>query len=86
MQNIKNLKKIINPNKNLVLVKLDFPKNIKQSKETKLYNRNLANKYKIKGFPTILILDSKGKLLDTTGYLPDGPVNYIKSLEKIINK
>ncbi len=72
--------------KNLVLVKLDFPKDIPQSKETKLYNRNLAKKYKIKGFPTILVLDSKGNLLETTGYLRGGPSNYIKNLERIINK
>ena len=72
--------------KNLVLVKLDFPRNIKQSKETKLYNRNLARKYEIKGFPTILVLDSKGKLLEKTGYLPGGPLKYIESLKRIIKK
>ena len=72
--------------KNLVLVKLDFPKNINQSIETKTYNRNLARKFQIKGFPTILILDSKGKLIETTGYLRGGPKNYIKNLEQIIKK
>lgn len=67
--------------KNLVLVKLDFPQKIKQSTEIKMYNNNLAQKYGIQGFPTILLFNSAGKLVLTTGYQPGGPKNYVEHLK-----
>ncbi len=68
----------------LVLVMLDFPKNIAQSEETQSYNRNLAQKYGIQGFPTILIFDSQGKLVGQTGYLPGGPEKYIENIKSYL--
>lgn len=65
---------------NLILVKLDFPRDIEQTTETKLYNNNLAQKFSVKGFPTILLFNSTGKLVLTTGYQPGGPVNYVNHL------
>jgi len=70
--------------KNLVLVKLDFPKDIQQTNATKLYNNNLAQKYGIEGFPTILILNSKGDLVAKTGYQPGGATNYVKHIESFL--
>lgn len=67
-------------NNNLILVKLDFPRDIEQTTETKLYNNNLAQKFGVKGFPTILLFNSTGKLVLTTGYQPGGPVNYVNHL------
>ena len=40
----------------LVLVELDFPRGKDQSAELKAQNKALAEKYGIRGFPTILIL------------------------------
>jgi len=68
----------------LVLVMLDFPRNIQQSAETQTYNRNLAEKYGIQGFPTILIFDSEGKLAGQTGYLPGGPEKYIQNIKSYL--
>jgi len=70
--------------KNLVLVMLDFPRSIEQSQETKMYNNTLAQKYGIQGFPTILILNSKGELVAKTGYQPGGPENYVKHIEAFL--
>lgn len=67
--------------KNLVLVKIDFPRNIEQSSETKLYNNTLAQRYGIQGFPTILLFNSAGKLVLTTGYQPGGAVSYVDHLK-----
>ena len=70
-------------NKNLVLVKFDFPQNVKQSQETQYYNRQMAQKFGIQGFPTIILLDSNGKVINYTGYQEGGAeayVNHIKSL------
>ena len=47
--------------KNFILVELDFPK---KDKELAKKNRPLAEKYKIEGYPTVILLDSKGKEFD----------------------
>lgn len=44
--------------KKFVLVELDFPKGDKELSEK---NQPLAEKYKIEGFPTVVLLDSEGK-------------------------
>ena len=66
---------------NLILVKIDFPQSIEQSAETKFYNRQLAQKFGIQGYPTILLLNSNGNLILTTGYQPGGCENYINHLK-----
>lgn len=44
--------------KKFVLVELDFPKGDKELSEK---NQPLAEKFKIEGFPTVVLLDSEGK-------------------------
>ena len=68
----------------LVLVMLDFPKDKPQSEETQAYNKNLAQKYGIQGFPTILIFNGDGKLVGQTGYLPGGPEKYIDNIKSYL--
>ncbi len=68
----------------LVLVMLDFPKNLPQSEETQAYNRNLAQKYGIQGFPTILIFNNQGKMVGQTGYLPGGPEKYVENIKSYL--
>lgn len=70
--------------KNLVLVKLDFPKNIEQTQETKSYNNMLAQKYGIQGFPTILIINSKGELIAKTGYQQGGAASYVNHIKSYL--
>ncbi len=72
--------------KNLVLVKLDFPKSIKQTDEQKKYNYGLAKKYGIRGFPTVILLNSSGKTVSQTGYVKGGPRNYVKHLKDLFAK
>ena len=66
---------------NLILVRLDFPRNIEQSAETKLYNNQLAQRYGVQGFPTVLLFNSQGQMVLQTGYLPGGPVTYVEHLK-----
>ena len=68
--------------KNLVLVKIDFPRNIEQSNATKFYNQKLANMYGVEGFPTIILLDKNGRGILKTGYIQGGVENYINQLEQ----
>lgn len=70
--------------KNLVLVRLDFPRNIQQSYETKMYNNTLAQRYGIQGFPTILVFNNQGQLVAKTGYQPGGAGNYVNHIQSFL--
>jgi len=70
--------------KKLILVELDFPRSIEQTTETKIYNNNLAQRFGVQGFPTILLFNSSGRLVLTTGYQPGGAVNYINHIKEYI--
>lgn len=70
--------------KNLVLVELDFPNAKKLPDEVKKQNDKLAKEYEIKGYPTIVVLDSEGKKVkEHVGYLPGGPDAMIAEIEKV---
>ncbi len=69
---------------NLILVKLDFPRNIPQTDEIKTYNNNLARKYGIKGFPTILLLNAEGQVIAQTGYQYGGAAKYVEHLQELL--
>ncbi len=72
--------------KRLALMMVDFPRRIKQSEKLKIQNRKLASRFKVRGFPTVLILTSDGKeLVGKTGYQTGGAEKYVKSLDNIIN-
>jgi|GEM_PF-592914 thiol-disulfide isomerase/thioredoxin len=71
---------------NLVLVKLDFPQKTQQSEEVKKYNRNLAQKYQIRGFPTIQLLTAEGEAIEQTGYREGGAEKYVQHLQNILAK
>lgn len=63
---------------NLVLVKLDFPRRTPQADVLKAQNKALAEKYGIEGFPTTVVLNSKGeKIGQYEGYMEGGPVAYL---------
>jgi protein disulfide-isomerase len=47
--------------KNLVLVEVDFPHRKAQSTETKRQNQQLAQRYQIEGFPTLVVLNGEGQ-------------------------
>lgn len=66
----------------LILVELDFPKKRKLAANVKSQNAMLAGKYKIEGYPTIIILDSSGSKIGELGYQEGGPGPFIASLDK----
>jgi thioredoxin-related protein len=69
--------------RNAVMVEVDFPQAKYQSDELKSANRQLAEKYHITGYPTIIVLNGDGQLIGTTGYVAGGPAAFIAELEKI---
>ena len=54
--------------KNLVLVEVDFPRRKKLSEEQKKANEALQEKYKIEGYPTLVVLNGDGKQVGKLGY------------------
>ena len=71
---------------NLVLLKLDFPRKKEMPAAEKAQNEKLAKKYRIEGYPTIIVLDSRGKKTGELGYEKGGAAAWIASLEKVIKK
>jgi len=69
--------------KNLIPVELDFPRKKEQSAELKAANKALAKEYGIRGYPTIIVLNSEGKKVGELGYMKGGPKAFIAELEKL---
>ena len=68
-----------------VLVEVDFPRdNSKLSEETKEQNKMLGEKYAVRGYPTILLVDAKGKPFGETGYQKGGPEKYVEHLDELL--
>jgi protein disulfide-isomerase len=69
--------------KNLVLVKVDFPRGKPQSATVKKQNETLAAKFKIEGYPTIVVLNGQGLQIGELGYQAGGVKPWIVELEKL---
>lgn len=69
--------------KNLVLLKLDFPKSKQLPVDEIRQNQLLAQTYQIQGYPTVIVLNSSGAKVGTLGYMRGGPSEFIASLDKI---
>jgi protein disulfide-isomerase len=72
--------------KNLVLLKIDFPKSISQSDTQKKLNNALAKQYNIDSFPTIVLTDFSGKEINRTGYQDGGALKYVNHLKGLLGK
>ncbi len=68
---------------NLVLVEVDFPQLKQLPPVTQKKHDELAKQYEIKGFPTVIVLDSEGKVLGRLGYMEGGPEAFIAAIEKL---
>ncbi len=67
-----------------VLVMIDFPRdNSAISEAVQKQNAELKEKFQIKGFPTILLLDAQGSPFAQTGYQPGGPEKYVAHLDEL---
>ena len=71
--------------KTFVPVFLDFPNDKSLVKEaTAKRNKELSEKYAIRGFPTVLLLDAKGEVLAQTGYRKGGPEEYLAHVKGLV--
>lgn len=80
-------------NKNLVLVELDFPRTKQIDRSLLRKNMELAEKFQVEAFPTIIVLNGDGKVVGSLSYdsgvPPDStkpvatPAAFIASVEKL---
>lgn len=68
------------------LVEVDFPQLKPLPQKKAEAHEALAKKYKIEGFPTVLVLDGSGKEIGRLGYVEGGPKAFIAELEKVAKK
>jgi len=72
---------------NLVLVEVDFPAQKPQSAELKAANKALQEKYKVTGYPTLVVLKPDGTVVwNQVGYLEGGPPAVIAKLDEARKK
>jgi len=70
---------------NLICVMVDFPRKKSQNKKLKEQNVELAKKYGVRGYPTVVILSPDGSLVGTTGYKEGGAQKYVDHLKEMID-
>lgn len=68
---------------NLVLVQVDFPRRRALQKNVQDQNNQLAGKFGVNGYPTIIILNGEGKQVGKLGYMPGGPAAFIAALNRL---
>jgi thioredoxin-related protein len=71
---------------NVILLELDYPQKKELPEALKKQNEELKGKYQIKGYPTVLFLDAKGKVIAQSGYKPGGPEAWIADAKKLLKK
>lgn len=70
----------------VVLLECDFPRSRSLPAEIVRQNEELADRYQIGGFPTILVLDDQGRVLATSGYQRGGAAKWITDLEEALRR
>jgi len=72
---------------NLVLVAVDYPRLKELPEKVTKQNERLMHQYSIGGFPTVILLNSDGKILGQLGgYAGEGPAEIIAWVEKLCGK
>lgn len=70
---------------NVVLLSLDFQQPSKLAASVQRQNQELAARHQIKGYPTVVILDSQENALGELGYMDD-PEKWIAKAQSFIQR
>ncbi len=68
---------------NLVLVQIDFPRKKPVTPRQKWENMKLEKFYGVKGYPSVIVLDSAGQLIARLAYAEGGPKAFIQRLSSL---
>jgi protein disulfide-isomerase len=69
-----------------IFVKLDSPRRSKISKSLEQQNTGLRAKYKVRGFPSVIIIDKNENIVASTGYREGGAEKYAEHLAQLTTK
>jgi thioredoxin-related protein len=69
---------------NLVLMLADFPKKKTLPKQESAQNQALRSEFKVRGYPTVVLLLPDGTEVARTGYKEGGAEAYVKHLEELL--
>jgi len=69
-----------------IFVYVDFPMKTPLTEQEKGQNEKLKEKYSIRSFPSLVVLDERERLIGQTGYRPGGGKQYAGHLLKMINE
>ena len=70
--------------KNAVLLIVDFPRRSKLKADVQKQNKELAAKYGVSGYPSVLIMDSEGNRIGKTGYFAGGPEKWVANVARTV--
>jgi protein disulfide-isomerase len=70
--------------KHLVMLELDFPRKKELPAKEKEQNEKLSEEFKVEGFPTVLLINARGKEIGRTGYQEGGPAKYVEHLKELL--
>jgi len=69
-------------NANFVLLEVDFPRRKAQTEQQRINNGILQNKYRIEGYPTLVVASDNGRPMHLLGYVEGGPSAFITELKR----
>jgi thioredoxin-related protein len=75
-----------NSNYNFLLCKLHFYQTQERSPEVIRQNEELATKFKVREFPTVVVLSPEGRELGRLGYIPGGVKAFAAEVNAIVSK
>lgn len=70
--------------KHLVMLEVDFPRKKQLPPKEKEQNDKLSEEFKVDGFPSILLLNARGKEIGRTSYQEGGPAKYVEHLKNLV--
>jgi thioredoxin-related protein len=69
--------------RNLVLLRIDFPRTAKQPEKIAEQNRLLAEAHGVRGYPTVIFINPRGQKFGEAKYMKGGPEAFIQSLDQL---
>lgn len=70
--------------RNLILLKLEFPRSYDLPAAQMKHNRSLQREYGISGYPTVVVTDDHGVVLGRLTYHQGGPQQFLGELSKLL--
>ena len=73
--------------KNVILLELDYPHNKMLPSSIETQNSILSDRYQkaVEGYPTVLLLDTQGRVLAKNGYEPNGAAVWVEGMNQGLN-